>query len=88
LIALIFIPALSHTATTSFYARWKQDSVEESKTKSFVMTKIDLAVSNHGTLIGLAALVDPIHENYEGDKTHPCPRPTPTRNGFDCLPLT
>jgi len=86
LVVLIFIPALSHSATKSVLM-YVEDQIQWKKAKPIICEQqtIDLAISNCGTLVGLTSLNYPVCVNYEmrGDKMHPCLRPT--WNGFDCV---
>ena len=57
-------------------ARWRPDSVEESRTDSSANSRrLILQFSNCGTLISLAAFVDPIHVNKEKKRLLNAPLP-------------
>ena len=88
---LISIPAVLHASAKLFNARWRPDSVEESRTKSSANSRrliLQFPIVAHSSAWLHLSIEFMQTMKRGGDKTHPCRSPTPTWNGFDCLPFT
>ena len=90
LAVLIFIPAVWHASAKLFNVRWRPDSVEESRTKSSANGRrliLQFPIVAHSSAWLHLSIQFMQTMKRRGDKTHPCRSPTPTWNGFDCLPF-
>ena len=90
LVVLIFIPAVLHASAKLFNARWRSDFEKESRAKSsansrrLILQFLIVAYSSSWLHLSIQFMKT---MKRRGDKTHPCRSPTPTRNGFDCMPF-